>query len=274
MELNLKTPTVRLLAVPDLECGELAKFSRDHECDASKTLYYNGSGSDAQDLVETAGRVCYMSFKNPRPGGNREYIKHILEVGHGSVLEHANFSVLIYGISRSCSHEIVRHRAGMSYSQLSQRYVDESTADYICPEIIRNDPELFPIWDAAVRQSHEAYTTLAEQLTEKLKDPTTAASAMLPADATKTDIRKAARQAARSVLPNATETKLVMTGNARSWRHFFEQRAASSAEPEIRQLAYPIWELLSEHSPNLFGDYTPTKLPDGTYELTTPYRKV
>ena len=85
---------------------------------------------------KTAGRVCYMSFAKPRPGGNHAYLNHILEVGHGSVLEHAVWCLVITGVSRSLTHELVRHRAGFSYSQLSQRYVDESVAEYVEPDAI------------------------------------------------------------------------------------------------------------------------------------------
>jgi flavin-dependent thymidylate synthase len=78
-------------------------------------------------IIEVGGRVCYMSFKNPRPGGNREYIKHIIESGHGSCLEHANFSVIMTGISRSLTHQLARHRAGIAFGQLSQRFVKNGT---------------------------------------------------------------------------------------------------------------------------------------------------
>jgi thymidylate synthase (FAD) len=97
---------------------------------------------------------------------------------------------------------------------------------------------------------------------------------MLPPDAGKTDIRKAARQAARSVLPNATETKITVTANARALRLFLEQRGSRHAEPEIRKLANVMLETLVKESPNLFGDYQKIPLPDGTFELKTPYPKV
>src|SRR5262249_26299625 len=150
----------------------------------------------AEHLVEVAGRTCYMSFAWPRPGGNEAYIKHLLEVGHGSVLEHAVWNFIFVGISRSCSHELVRHRAGWAFSQLSQRYVDESIAEYVEPDCIEEDPELHRLWLDCVSQGHKAYTRMVEKLHEKFKD-----------EPDKTQRRKMARQAARSVLPNATETK-------------------------------------------------------------------
>ena len=91
---------------------------------------------------------------------------------------------------------------------------------------------------------------------------------------TSTERRKAARQAARSVLPNATETKIFVTANARALRHFLEQRGAAAAEPEIRKLANKVLDVLQKESPNLFGDYKKVLLPDGTFEITTEYKKV
>ena len=159
-------------------------------------------------------------------------------------------------------------------SQLSQRYVDESVAEYVEPEVIARDPELHAIWLDAVSHAHAGYVKLAEALNAKLADPTAAAAAMLPPDADRTARRKAARQAARSVLPNATETKISVTANARALRHFLEQRGSVHAEPEIRKLANAMLDLLAAESPHLFGDYVKVPLPDGTFDLQTPYRKV
>src|SRR5205814_3126928 len=142
------------------------------------------------------------------------------------------------------------------------------------PDIIASDPELHAIWLEAVRQAHDGYLRLAEKLNAKLADPKAAAAAMLPPDADRTTRRKAARQAARSVLPNATETKIFVTANARALRHFLEQRGSAWAEPEIRKLAGKLLDVLQKESPNLFSDYERKPLPDGTFELLTPYRKV
>ncbi len=217
----------------------------------------------AEHLVETAGRVCYMSFLRPRPGGNKAYIGHILEVGHGSVLEHAVWNLLITGVSRSLTHELVRHRAGFGYSQLSQRYVDESVAEYVEPDDIAQDPELHQLWLDAVGHAHQAYVRLTDKLQEKFKD-----------EPDRTLRRKLARQAARSVLPNATETKIFVTANARALRHFIELRGSRHAETEIRKLAIAVLRLMQQEAPHLFGDYELVPLPDGTLEAVTPHRKV
>jgi thymidylate synthase (FAD) len=254
----LREPTIYVLGRQILNADELRRFLADHG-----VIWSSDSDIPAEVLCETAGRVCYMSFVRPRPGGNQAYLHHIKESGHGSVLEHAVWNFLITGVSRSLTHELVRHRAGFGFSQLSQRYVDESVAEYVEPDIIANDPELHAVWLEAIRSAHDAYVRLVELLQSKL-----------PEMEDKTLRRKLARQAARSVLPNATETKIFVTANARALRHFLEQRGSRYAEPEIRKLANRLLDLLQKESPNLFGDYQRVDLGDGTFEIVTEYRKV
>jgi thymidylate synthase (FAD) len=262
-------PSVYLIGRQTVDASELDRFLSDHG-----VSWQSDSEVAAEVVTETAGRVCYMSFAKPRPGGNATYLHHIKEVGHGSVLEHGVWNLLFTGISRSLTHELVRHRAGMGYSQLSQRYVDESVAEYVEPDVIAADPELHALWLDAVTHAHAAYVKLAERLNAKLADPQAAAAAVLPPNADRTTRRKAARQAARSVLPNATETKIFVTANARALRHFLEQRGSAYAEPEIRKLACKLLDVLQKESPNLFSDYQKVPLPDGTFEVTTPFKKV
>src|SRR5690349_5305938 len=264
-------PSVYLIGRQTIDAAELNRFLADHG-----VSWESDSEVAAEVLTETAGRVCYMSFAKPRPGGNAAYLHHIKEVGHGSVLEHAVWSLLVTGVSRSLTHELVRHRAGWAYSQLSQRYVDESVAEYVEPDVIAGDPELHAIWLDAVKHAHAAYVKLAEALNAKLADPKAAAAAMLPPDTDRTTRRKAARQAARSVLPNATETKIFVTANARALRHFLEQRGSAFAEPEIRKLAGKLLQVLKKECPNVFGDYEVKVLDQvsGIEEIVTPYRKV
>lgn len=261
-------PGVYLLGIQQVNQPEMDRFLQDHGI-----TWESDSEIAAEVLTETAGRLCYLSFSKPRPGGNAAYLQHIKESKHGSVTEHAVWGLLITGVSRSLTHELVRHRT-QSYSQLSQRYVDESVAEYVEPDIIANDPELHEIWLNAITQSHSAYVKLAAALNAKLANPAEAAAAMIPADADKTTKRKAARQAARSVLPNATETKIFVTANARSLRNEIEQRCSRHADPEIRKLFGQVWETLVAAAPNLFSDYQRVALPDGTFELITNYPKV
>ena len=218
--------------------------------------------SAAEGLVEVAGRLCYMSYEKPRPGGNAAYLQHILEVGHGSVLEHATFNLIITGVSRSFTHELVRHRAGFAYSQLSQRFVDESACAFVEPPIIAEDPELHAIWMHAVTTAQLSYRELSNRLFTKLAGVED-----------KTLRRKRSREAARSVLPNATETKIFVTGNGRSLRHFIEMRASVGADAEIRRVAIAVLRLLQAEAPNLFGDYA-LVVEDGVEIAKTLHTKV
>src|SRR2546423_253539 len=195
----IREPEVYLIGRQTIDTAELDRFLDHHG-----VSWQSDSVVASEVITETAGRTCYMSFQRPRPGGNSAYLSHIKEVGHGSVLEHGVWNLLITGVSRSLTHELVRHRAGWAYSQLSQRYVDESVAEYVEPDVIAADPELHAIWLDAVNHAHAAYVKLAERLNAKLADPRAAAAAMVPPGADRTTRRKAARQAARSVLPNAT----------------------------------------------------------------------
>src|SRR4029077_13196847 len=139
-------PSVYLLGRQEIYEDALADFLSEHDVKQWST----DTPVAGEKLIETAGRVCYMSFQRPRPGGNRAYIGHLLEVGHGSVLEHAVFNLLITGVSRSLTHELVRHRAGFGYSQLSQRFVDESACEFVEPGPIADDPELHKLWLSTV----------------------------------------------------------------------------------------------------------------------------
>lgn len=254
----IREPTVYLVGRQVVEDGILDRFLADHG-----VSWQTDTEVAAEHLTEVAGRVCYMSFAKPRPGGNQAYLAHILEVGHGSVLEHAAWNFIFTGVSRSLTHELIRHRAGWGYSQLSQRYVDESVAEYVEPDVIASNPELHKIWVDTVSQSHQAYMTLVEKLQESFKD-----------EPDKTLRRKLARQAARSVLPNATETKIFVTANARALRHFIELRGSRHAEVEIRKLAVQVLKIMQQEAPHIFKDYELVPLPDGTFEAATQHKKV
>ncbi|HMQ15861.1 MAG TPA: FAD-dependent thymidylate synthase [Phycisphaerae bacterium] len=253
----VREPGVYLVGRQEIDPQAVEQFLRDHEL-----AWQTDTEVGAEALCEMAGRVCYMSFGKGRKT-NAEYLGNILSVQHGSVLEHAAWNFIITGVSRSFTHELVRHRAGFGYSQLSQRYVDESIADFVEPDCIADDPELHTIWLESVRHAHEAYCKLVDGLARRFEREPSA-----------TLRRKLARQAARSVLPNATETKIFVTGNARAWRHFVELRANEHAETEIRVVAVEILKLLQGEAPNIFGDYTLEPLGDGTAAARTPNRKV
>jgi thymidylate synthase (FAD) len=195
-----------------------------------------------QALAEFAGRACYQSWTKPNPATatNAGYLRHILEVGHLSVLEHGTVSFYLTGMSRSLTHELIRHRH-FSYSQLSQRYVPERDAAMVEPAVIADDPELHQQFLDASAAALAAYEKLLA--------------------GNRTLRRKQARQAARAVLPNATETRLVVTGNYRAWRHFIAMRASEHADVEIRDLAVACLKLLQAEVPNVFADFVISTLP-------------
>jgi thymidylate synthase (FAD) len=281
-------------------------------------VWLTDTDNAAQRIPELAGRICYMSFgeKQGRKD-NHSYLSHIMQVGHGSVLEHAVFSLLLTGVSRSLTHELVRHRAGFAYSQLSQRYVDETQAQFVIPPAVQGDAALESTLKEFCDESLRVYGELTEKLAEKYATPNGLVDFALREEQLTEDEsgkftfgeavdghdnlsieawrklvtdnadvakyfkrqtvrarRKSAREAARSVLPNATETKIFVTGNARAWRHFIELRGDIHAEAEIRALACDVARVLMKEAPNLFGDYEIVELPDGTERTRTTHRKV
>ncbi|HET8634766.1 MAG TPA: FAD-dependent thymidylate synthase [Gemmatimonadales bacterium] len=401
---------------------------------------WQGESSDGERLAEFAGRLCYMSQHNPANRTTAEYLQNILKQGHGSVFEHAQYVLLLEGISRSCSHELVRHRAGFGYclagdteiysehrwggkrdgvrrrtireifdmsktphgrsrlkllrlrsldegtgefttgrvkavarsgvkpvfkvqledgktitcskdhrfltpngwerleeitgkgawlivegdrqaesnspwaseshsalavcaeavtcrrivsvtcageqetydiemegphhnfvangivthnSQLSQRYVDESHAAFVMPPAIQGDARLEREWEAQVTEAQAAYVTAVEHLMNRYEWVES-----------KVHRRKMAREAARSVLPNATEVKIVVSANVRAWRTMLELRLGEGAEQEIRRLAVEILKVLQAEAPHLFGDFEIYRADDGADAGRVGFHKV
>ena len=226
-------------------------------------VQWHEPGTDGERLAEFAGRLCYMSQRNPANRSTAEYLGNILRQGHGSVFEHAVYVVLIEGVSRSLTHELVRHRAGFGYSQLSQRYVDESEAAFVVPPAIQGDDELETAWQAQVVSAQAAYVSAVERLMERyswVED--------------RVHRRKLAREAARSLLPNATETKIVVSGNVRAWRTMLELRLGEGAEREIRRLAVRVLETLRGEAPRFFADFELYEAADGERSGRVVYHKV
>lgn len=209
----------------------------------------DGRAYAGQQLAEYAGRACYQSWSRPhaKTATNKGYLKNIIDIGHESVLEHGSVTFYVEGISRSCSHEVVRHRH-LSFSQLSQRYVDESDTEFVVPPLIAEDPDLAADFEADMYRLRDLYAELADRLADEFPDLK----------------RKEIRQAARAVLPNATETKIVVTGNYRAWRHFVSLRATEAADVEIRALAVEILCQLKDVAPNVFQDFLFDDAKDGT----------
>jgi thymidylate synthase (FAD) len=187
------------------------------------TRYLDGDGSP-EGLLEFAGRLCYRSM--PRGDAGKFVMSRVAE-GHESIIEHASATFLIEGISRACSHQIVRHRIA-SYSQESQRYVEMSAPEFVVPPAVAGDAEAQAIWDEFVAQAGETYRKLRER-----------------------GIRK---EDSRFLLPNATTTRLVMTMNFRSLRHFFEVRCARDAQWEVREVGLEMLRQIHAVAPAVFAD--------------------
>lgn len=197
-----------------------------------------GDARDADVLGEFAGRACYQAWElaNPKTANNQGYLDNIISQGHFSVLEHSSVTFYIEGVSRSLTHELIRHRH-LSYSELSQRYVDVENAPIVTPPAIRDgDSVTRHLLDDAVDDTRPYYASLVQELE---------AGGLS---------RKRAREAARAVMPNAIETKVVVTGNLRAWRDFLFKRYHEAADAEIRELAAEILKKLREVAPNSFQD--------------------
>lgn len=192
----------------------------------------------AEALTEAAGRACYASWHRPNESTatNKGYLAHILDVGHLSLLRHSSVTFYIEGVSRSFSHELVVHKH-LAHSQMSQRYVasDDSVMVYP-PALLEGDAEATAILEAVGNAARAAYARLVDRFTLQGLS------------------HKRAREAARCVMPNMTETKLVVTGNMQAWRSFIQMRATMAADAEMCAVAVEIaWQLKGMY-PNLFQD--------------------
>lgn len=221
----IATPNVRLVAHTVL-------------ADGFPDIEPQDGDTDADFLAEGAGRSCYESWTRPNPKTrkNEDYLAHIIEQKHLSVLEHASATFYLTGVSRALLAEISRHRH-LSFSVVSQRFVDSSDAAVVVPPALRGD-------------------VAAEKALEGWQETVGAAYESMVADLqSKGHKRKQAREAARCLMPNMTETKIVVTGNMAAWRYVVARRIDPSADAEIREVAAMILEELKKLAPNSFGDF-------------------
>lgn len=240
---------IYILSRPTLELDGIVAFLKERDLHWLRAEEV----SSAEEIVEVCGRICYMSFSNDQQKiryPNSEYIKNLITKGHESVLEHVSWTFIIDGISRSLSHQLVRHRIGFSYSQLSQQYHEDTYPDFVEPRGIGKYPDLLTAWRAAVQSSADAYRSVLKALkdTEDTSDPET---------------RREVRSAARSLLPNATATTIAVTVNCRALRHFFATRGEIIGDPEMRSLAVKIFRIVSREAPSLFSDFDVADIADG-----------
>jgi thymidylate synthase (FAD) len=191
----------------------------------------------AQQLAEFAGRLCYKSWSKPNPATatNAGYIENLKDHKHFSVLEHGSVSFYFDGISRNLTHELVRHRH-FSFSQVSQRYVDDYESEVIIPAAVNGYLRTNTI-QSHLKDSKEIYKQLVWNLRQDGYP------------------KKKAQQAARFILPGSTETAIVVTGNHRSWREFVDKRYSEFADPEIRDLAGLVLTELRSIAPDIYSDF-------------------
>ncbi|MBM3944509.1 MAG: FAD-dependent thymidylate synthase [SAR202 cluster bacterium] len=260
-------PSVYLVSRPSVDWEQVATFLSDEGVPGIPESIRAGDDESAA-IVEVSARMCYMSYGRGRKD-IADFINNLLASKDGSVLEHVNYGFVVTGVSRSLTHELVRHRAGFAFSQRSQRYVDETEGAFVVPPAladgIGDTEEANRILRSAMESAATSYAGLVASLEDALPEERFTA---------RTDRRKAIRQAARAVLPNATETKIFVTANVRAWRHFIEMRGTPFADWEIRRLALIILRILQKESPLLFGDFTIGKLPDGTETAKPVHSKV
>ena len=224
---------------------------------------------DGDLLVEAAGRLCYKSWKtydgtdktNPNVlkvrEGNADYISNIIESGHGSVLEHVNFTFACMGVSRVFTHEIVRHRAGCAFSQESLRYVRLQDLELVMPGKDELASLHRGVVGSVVEDIREAIVSLNKLLIEDNEDKSFA-------------WKKKMTSLIRRVAPMGISTNIIFTANARALRHLIVQRTSVHAEIEIRLVFDEIAKKAKAHAPAIFADLT--KQEDGSY--TSPQEKV
>ena len=212
---------------------------------------------DPEETVAMAAKLCYSpsdieSLKEKIEARDQKaFVQKLANMGHMSPIEHASFTFVAEGISRACSHQLVRHRLA-SFSQQSQRYVSEETGfDYVIPPTIKGDRELERYFEDFMSKAQQAYNHMVKKLNEKgVKG-------------------EAANQDARFVLPNACETKIMISMNARELLHFFRQRCCNRAQWEIRAMAIEMLKLVKGIAPTIFSKAGPGCLkgacPEGEY---------
>lgn len=183
---------------------------------------------EPEKIIEKAGRVAHQSFDKETPDSHIKFIRMLIKLGHTSVLEHAVASFKISGVSRSLTHQLVRHRIA-SYTQKSQRYVDESTFEYVTPDKIKENEVALNLYNNFMNYCKETYKKLKE-----LGIP---------------------KEDARFVLPNATKTEIVLTANLREFRHMISLRGSKEAQWEIRRMFIEILKILKEYAPTVFEDF-------------------
>ncbi|WP_367137987.1 FAD-dependent thymidylate synthase [Saccharothrix sp. HUAS TT1] len=217
--------------------------------DIEEWMEYDLDSTEADALAEFAGRSCYQSFHKPNPAteANRDYLANILNQEHESVLEHASVTFYVTGVSRALTHELIRHRH-LSFSELSQRFVNVEGAQFVTA------PALAEHWDEFLTEDKTRASGVRGATEELYQFVRYVYADLVSYLHGKGMTRKKAREAARSVMPNATETRIVVTGNIRAWRWVIKKRFHAAADAEIRQFAGEVLNHLREIAPHSVQD--------------------
>ena len=229
-------PQVRLLAHTTIDTDAI-----------SELMELQPASTDAETLVTFAGRSCYESWHRPSEAtrDDADYIQRtIFEQQHRSILEHATATLYFTGVSRAFLTELTRHRH-LSFSVRSQRFVDEAGANIVLPPIYRSD-KAEP--GTALAKTAELLEGIAQDLDSHYEG--------LVEEATQDGHkRKQAREAARAILPNMTETKMVVTGNLRTWLEVIERRTAPDADAELQEVMGMARDVLRPLAPTIFKEH-------------------
>ena len=219
-----------------------------------------GHTPEPEKIVAAAAKLCYSAqtveglMDGLTPEKTEGFLKMLVSMGHESPVEHASFTFAIEGVSRSFLAQITRHRIA-SYSVQSQRYVRLSPFEYVTPDAVKQDPEALAAYEAAMQAAADSYEKISDILKEKYAAEFIANG--MPEKTARSKAEKIAIEDARFVLPNACETKMVVTMNARSLYNFFAHRCCTRAQWEIREVADQMLMLVKEVAPILFAHAGP-----------------
>ena len=209
-----------------------------------------------EQVIATAAKLCYANsdigslYNGLTPEKSAEFVKKLMSMGHESPIEHITFTFGIEGISRACSHQLVRHRIA-SYSQQSQRYVNMNDFNYIVPPVIETDEKADEIYQDLINQIAQGYNKLVDRITT-IHTANFIEHDRLDCETAVKKAKKLANEDARFILPNACETKIIVTMNARSLFNFFAERMCYRAQWEIREVACEMYKLVYHLAPTLF----------------------
>ena len=263
MAMKETTPEVELIARPSIDYAALERYLKTvgGESWLQMRTEQEGSANPGQLLVEAAGRACYRSWDvglNPNVTRVRkdqtEYFTNLLRSGHGSVLEHANYSFILYNVSRVFTHELVRHRAGSAFSQESLRFVRLDEIPFRIPEVM--EPMRAHI--VSIMETLEEFQIAAAEHFD------------LDGEGVPFHTKKEITSAMRRLAPEGLTTVIFWTANVRTLRHVIAMRTDPGAEEELRFVFDKVARMMIEEAPLLFGDFVVDD--DGAWR--TEYKKV